>query len=218
MDLNKDIKTITHQKEDIHLICYQTNAVTKAEKFNSSNYNCIETRVAQATVELIKEDSLFWASGPTYPYNFVNEKIHIDAIGQQQIGKLEAEAALKLIRNESKSYGVIPQSISTEGNDVIIQMNVPNPPLVFDTIAVKPIEYYGFSVITGNNKNILSQVTIEEKSIRLHCTESPQNSKVRYAVNGERMKSGYKHGPRGNLRDSHPLRNWCYQFDMPCNQ
>jgi hypothetical protein len=50
---------------------------------------------------------------------------------------------------------------------------------------------------------------------------------VRYAINGERKKSGNKVGPRGNLRDSqgneekaiilgkkYPLHNWGYQFDI----
>ena len=49
-----------------------------------------------------------------------------------------------------------------------------------------------------------------------------------FKLNGEKMKSGRLHGPRGNLRDSQgdsititvqgqtfPIHNWCYQFDMP---
>jgi len=52
--------------------------------------------------------------------------------------------------------------------------------------------------------------------------------RIRYAINGDKMKSGRLHGPRGNLRDSQgdsititiqgktfPIHNWCYQFDMP---
>lgn len=213
-DINKDIKKITHQKQDIHFICYQTNALTKAIDFNEYNYNCIETRVAQSTVELIRDDTLFWASGPTYPYNFVNEKIHIDTHGQQQIGLLAAEATLKIIRGGEKQYGVIPRSISIDGYNILINFSVPQPPLIIDTISVKPIIHYGFSVINPKGKNILSEVSIENGKIKLFCTMSPKHCKVRYAVNGERMKSGYMHGPRGNLRDSHPLKNWCYQFDL----
>lgn len=216
-DINRDIKSITHQKEDVHFVCYQSNVLTLAEKFNDSHYDCIETRVSQVIVDLIKDDTLFWASGPTYPCNFVNDRLHIDAIGQQQIGRLEADAALNIIRKGGKTYGLIPKSISTEGNDVIIQMHVPQPPLVIDTITVKPIDHYGFSVITKENKNIIKDISIEESDIRLHCTQSPDSCKVRYAVNGEKRKSGNKFGPRGNLHDSHPLQHWCYQFDILCN-
>ena len=64
-DMNKDIKSITHQKDDIHFICYQPNILTLAEKFDDGHYDCIETRVSQAIVDLIRDDTLFWASGPT---------------------------------------------------------------------------------------------------------------------------------------------------------
>ena len=218
-DLNKDIKSITHQKDDLYMICYQSNVLSLANNFSEEKYDCIETRVSQAVVDLIRDDTLFAASGPTYPCHFVNDRLHIDAIGQQYIGKLAANTVLDIIRNGRKTYGVIPKSLSIEGNDIIIQMYVPQPPLVFDTISVKPIAHYGFSVITKENKNIIEDISIEDNTIiRLHCKQSPENCKVRYAVNGEKEKSGFEHGPRGNLRDSGPLHHWCYQFDMLCKQ
>ncbi len=227
LDVNKDIKAITHQKEDIRMICYQSNVLTRAENFDANNYECIEMKTAQAIVDLIKEDFLFWASGPTYPYTFINERLHIDAIGQQHIGNLDAIAVMNLLKGKGKTYGLIPRSVSADGNDVLIHMNVPCPPLVIDTISVLPVEHYGFSVITENNEDIISSVKIEGDTIRLTCSKSPLNCKVRYAVNGEKMKSGRLHGPRGNLRDSqgqfvsfsiegkkYPLNNWCYQFEI----
>ena len=217
MDMNKDIKSITHQKEDVYMICYQSNVLSLAHNFNHNKYDCIETRVAQAIVDLIRNDTLFWASGPTYPYHFVNDRLHIDAISQQQIGTLEANAIINIIRNKKKTYGLIPKLISVEGNDIIIQMHVPQPPLVIDTISVKSIDHFGFSVITKEDKNIIQGISIEDNNIRIHCTQAPNNSKIRYAVNGEKGKSGYEYGPRGNLRDSAPLQHWCYQFDILCN-
>jgi len=214
-NVNNDIKAITNQKEDIRMICYQSNVLTRAEKFNQDDYDCVETEPAQAIVSLINEDSLFWASGPTYPYTFVNEKLHINAIGQQQIGKLDAIAVMNIIKKKEKAFGLIPLSVTTDNLDILIRFHVPKAPLLFDTISVKPIEYYGFSVITKRNENILSHVSIDSNTVRLTCHKLPIDCKVRYAVNGIKMKSGNEHGPRGNLRDSHPLRNWCYQFDIP---
>jgi len=212
-DVNNDIKAITHQKEDIRMICYQSNVLTRAENFDANNYDCVEMKPAQAIVDLIKEDSLFWASGPTYPYTFINERLHIDAIGQQTIGKLDAIAVMNLLKGKGKTYGLMPRSMIVKGNDVLIHMNVPYPPMVFDTITVMPIDNFGFSVITKNNENIISSVKMEGDTIRLSCSKSPQDCKVRYAVNGEHMKSGHLHGPRGNLRDSQHTPNWCYQFN-----
>ena len=186
-DVNKDIKAITGQKEDIRMICYQSNVLTRAENFDANNFECIEMRPAQAIVDLLNEDSLFWASGPTYPYTFVNEKLHIDAAGQQTIGKLDAIAVMKIIKGGHKVYGLTPRSITAEKNDILIHMNVPCPPMVIDTVSVMPIDHYGFSVITKYNENIISSVKIEGDSIRLSCSKSPQDCKVRYAVNGEYM-------------------------------
>ena len=228
-DLNRDIKTITQQKEDVRLICYQTNVVTIAKNFNKNDYNCIEMKPSQTIVDFINEDTLFEASGPTYPYHFIRDYLHIDAIGQQQMGYLEYLTAINIIRGKGKSYGLIPQGLSVEGNDVLVRFRVPCPPLVLDTISVKYADHYGFSVINKAGQDILSDISIEENAVRLKCITSPIDCKVRYAVNGEKKKSGSLHGPRGNLRDSqgeeevltiqgknYPIHNWCYQFDMLC--
>ena len=228
-DLNRDIKAITQQKEDVRLICYQTNVVTIAKDFNKNSYNCIEMEPAQTFVDFINEDTLFEASGPTYPYHFMRDYLHIDAIGQQQMGYLEYLTAMNIIRGRGKSYGLIPQNLSVEGNDVLVRFRVPCPPLVLDTISVKYADHYGFSVINKAEEDILSDISIEGNVVRLKCITSPIDSKVRYAVNGEKMRSGRLHGPRGNLRDSqgekevltiqgknYPIHNWCYQFNMLC--
>ena len=228
-DLNRAVKVITHQKEDVHLICYQSNAVSIADNFDPLNYDCIEMKPSQAIVDFINEDSLFDASGPTYPYNFMREYLHIDAIGQQHIGYLDAITAMNIIRGKGKTYGLIPQSVAVENNDILVKFHVPCPPLILDTINVKYADAFGFSVINKKGENIISQVSLEGDTARLTCNESPINCKVRYAVNGDKMKSGYLHGPRGNLRDSqgeqekmtiagktYPVHNWAYQFDILC--
>ena len=228
-DLNRAVKVITHQKMDVHLVCYQSNAVSIADDFNPLNYDCIEMKPSQAIVDFINEDSLFDASGPTYPYNFMREYLHIDAIGQQHIGYLDAITVMNIIKGKGKTYGLIPQSLSVEGNDVIVNFRVPCPPLVIDTVNVRYADHYGFSVINHVGENIISDVSIEGDHVRLSCNNSPINCKVRYAINGDKLKSGRLHGPRGNLRDSqgekekmtvqgntYPVHNWAYQFDMLC--
>lgn len=231
LDINSDIRAITKQDNDIALICYQPNVLSQAEHFNPHDYECRETEAPQSIVELIQTDSLFWASGPTYPYTVVNERLHIDGAAQRHIGGLEALAALNILRNGDKIYGIIPKQYIVENNNITIQFYVPKPPLTFDTTTVSPVENYGFSVITKDGKDILSNVSIENNAVRLSCLKSPTGCKIRYAVNGNKYKSGHIHGPRGNLRDSQgdyqkvyiekqksPLHNWCYQFDIACIQ
>lgn len=213
-DMNADIRQMTLQQDTIAFICYQTNSVARGLRYQENNYDCVETKVPQTFVDLLRHHPWFWASGPTYPYPCVKEKIHIDAVGQQHIGTLAARSALSIIRGgKEKCKGVIPIALHTDSQDVIIHFNIPKHPLVIDTTQVRKADNYGFSVITKDNRNIARAVALEGDSIRISCTESPQGCKVRYAVNGDHLKSGHLHGPRGNLRDS--SGNWCYQFDLP---
>ena len=213
-DLNTDILQITHQKDDIRIICYQSSTITKGLRYKANNYNATEPKTPTAQMELIRDDSLIWASGPTYPYDFVNESLHIDAAGQQSIGKLAAKSALGIIRNQKRNIGLMPISYEVVGNDIKIDFNVPCPPLCFDTVQVNRVDNYGFNVIRRDGVDIVSDVIIDQNSVVIHCKESPENCKLRYGFNGEFLKGGRKVGPRGNLRDSQrPNSNWCFLFE-----
>ena len=210
-DMNDDILQITHQKDSIPFICYQANSLSRAERFKANSYVCRETGVPQTFVNLLRDNNHFWASGPTYPYTCVNEKIHIDAQGQQAIGKLAARSVIGIIRGAERFCGLIPTKTVTDKDTVIIHFNTSSI-LALDTIQVRKAEHYGFSVINKENKNIIQEVVLDSSSVKLTCSEPPIGCQIRYAVNGDYMKSGNQHGPRGNLRDSEG--NWCYQFDL----
>ena len=213
-DLNTDIKNVTHQKDDIRIICYQTSTITKGLRYKPNNYDATEPRTPTAQMELIRDDSLFWVSGPTYPYDFVNESLHIDAVGQQCIGTLAAKSALGILRNEKRHIGLVPMAYQVEGNDIRIDLNVPCPPLCFDTIHVKKADNFGFNVIRPDGADIVSDVMIDNNSVMIRCTDSPDKCKLRYGVNGEFLKGGRKVGPRGNLRDAQKtVPNWCLMFE-----
>ena len=211
-DMNQDIRQITQQTDTIRFICYQPNPLSRAPYFKANQYICQETAVPMAFVDLLSDNDYFWASGPTYPYRWVREIVHIDADGQQRIGALAARSALGLLRNTKRFRGFIPLETTIEGNDVIVNFNIPSPPIALDTLQVRKAQNYGFSVITPQNKNIAKSSSTKGDCVIINCTESPHNCKVRYAVNGDYMKGGNLHGSRGNLRDSNG--NWCYQFDI----
>lgn len=211
-DMNDDILQITQQKDSIPFICYQANSLTRAEQFKANTYVCRETEVPQTFVNLLRDNKHFWASGPTYPYTCVNEKIHIDAQGQQAVGELAARSVIGILRGAERFRGLIPTQTETDKDTVIIHFNTSSI-LALDTIQVRKAEHYGFSVINMENKNIIQEVVLDGSNIKLTCSESPIDCRIRYAVNGDYMKSGNQHGPRGNLRDSEG--NWCYQFDLP---
>ena len=228
-DLNHDIRKVTHQTNDIRIICYQSSALTKGDRFMNNNYEGTEGRTPEIQMELVRDDSLVWAMGPTYPYDFIREALHIDAIGQKRIGDLAAKSALGIIRNDPRFIGLVPTKTIVEGKTISIIFNVPTPPLCFDTIQVRKADHYGFNIVRQNNTDIISDVALQGDTVVITCQESPIGCKIRYGVNGEDRKGGRLHGPRGNLRDSqgekrkltisgktYPQDNWCYIFDYPC--
>ena len=228
-DFNTDIKQITHQENDVRIICYQSSALTKGERFKQNNFEGTEGRTPEIQMELIREDSLIWAMGPTYPYDFVREALHIDAVGQKRIGNLAAKSALGILRNGKCFKGLVPMKTIVNDNQIAIVFNVPTPPLCFDTIQVNKADHYGFNVIRKDNTDIITDVTLQNDTVLITCKESPIDCKIRYGVNGDYTKGGRLHGPRGNLRDSqgknlkvriagktYPQDNWCFIFDYLC--
>ena len=213
-DLNTDIKAITRQKDDIRIISYQTSTITKGLRYKLNNYDGTEARIPTAQMELIRDDTLIWASGPTYPYDFVNESLHIDAKGQKSIGLLAAKSAIGILRKEKRNIGLIPLSYEVNGNEIRIRFNVPCPPLYFDTIRVRKADNFGFNVIRQDGTDIISNVGIDNNLVIINCTESPKGAELRYGVNGEFLKGGRTNGSRGNLRDTQRLiPNWCLIFE-----
>ena len=228
-DLNRDIKSITKQTKDVKCICYQTNCLTLSKQFKAVNYHIRETYVPQGQMELIRDNEMFMASGPTYPYSFEGERVHIDGVSQKRLGNMAGLAVIRLLESKP-GKGLIPEHFTISGDTVLVKFNVPSPPLVLDTVSVWKADNFGFTVVDSGNTNIIQELILENDIIKLCCKKSPKGCKVRYAVNGKPGKSGYKFGPRGNLRDSqgieqkvdilkkvYPLHNWCYQFDMIVN-
>lgn len=214
-DLNMDIKAVTHQQEDIRIISYQTTTITKGDHYKINNYNAVEPRTPTAQMELIRDDSLIWVSGPTYPYDFVREALHIDANGQKQIGKLAARSVIGLLKKNKRNIGVVPLSYKVVGNEIRIKYNVPCPPLCIDTISVRKADNYGFNVICSDGTDIISDICVDYDIVILNCKKSPRNCKLRYAINGNPFKGGRMLGARGNLRDAQPIiHNWGLLYEV----
>lgn len=224
-DLSNDIKAITKQQKDVICVTYQTNCLTLSEGFDENSFLSRETAVPQGQIELVRDDPMFMASGPTYPYSFIEERVHLDGISQKRLGYLAGLSIIRILESKP-GKGLIPEQFSVRGDTVIVKFNIPVPPLVLDTTAVKKAANYGFSVIDSTNNNILIKVILENDILKLLCKRTPSGTKVRYAVNGVKDKNGYRDGPRGNLRDSqgsnvtasilnksYRLDNWCFQFD-----
>lgn len=214
MLLEKDVNKIFGTNSTLHCILYQTSCLSIArDGYQPLAFDCRQVSVPEQQRQLIVSDSLFIASTPVYPFTVMRDYVHIDGEGQRKLGRYEGRAVANLMKNNIKETGLQPMRISLEDDNIILKLNNSSP-LQIDTSSVMPIANYGFSVITPHDKDILQSVSLADGKLVLKCSSSPQGCKLRYGVTGTKGKSGRKSGPRGNIRDSNPLSNWLYIFDM----
>ena len=215
-DVNRDIKLLTHQHDDVKIICYQSCCLAKCLKFRATDYDCYEATIPQAQLELIIGDSLFEAGTPIYFLDFVNHKLHLAGKGQQTVGRYNAMSALDIIRHTTSRSGLYPSSVSAHDDKAYVTFRTGSGHLAFDTIQVKKAPNYGFSVITPDGREIATSVSLRDSIVEISASESVKGCKVRYAVNGDKGKSGRFYGARGNLslRKAGHLPEWCYMFSV----
>lgn len=247
-DLDADIKAITGQTEDVHCIVYQTNQLcpTAGSNYNPTAYASGGSPSARmdgsvvALWKLVRDSQYFHVSSPIYPMNFVVSPnkaiIHISGVSQKLLGYYEGLAAKRLMDGHGDDIGLYVTNVTKVDNTHIrLSLHVPAPPVVVDTESVYQVDNYGFSVITENNQNIISAVTIERNNldattILITTNSDCTNAKLRYGVNGTKGYSGFDKGPRGNIRDSQglwykavinnrkvPMHNWLLFFEYLIN-
>ena len=214
LDINKDIKAITSQEQDVRIICYQTGCLSICWKYNPNDYDCYEASIAESQMELVRDDSLFVAGTPVYPFNFVRERLHLDGEGQRSVGKLHAQTALDIIRTGHSERGLYPINIRPMETDVVVSFN---KKIQLDTCHVTKANNYGFSVITPQGNDIAKQVALMDSAVIISCTQPTNGCSVRYGVIGIQGKTGRTSGARGNIKSSdnnEDKSEWCYIFSL----
>jgi len=211
-----DQKNLFAGRKSLACVLYQTSCLSIAEDgYNPLDYDSHVLNVPNAQRQLIMEDSTFVASCPVYQFNVVREYVHIDAKGQQSLGKYEGRAVADLLFANKKDIGFQLKDMSIDGSCIVLSFDIPEPPLSIDTSIVNKVANYGFSVVTPENKNILDRVEVRDSTIVLYCNKNVESGlKVRYGMNGDVWKSGRLHGPRGNICDSDTLSNYLYMFEV----
>lgn len=115
------------------------------------------------------------------------------------------------------------------GSQVVVEFEVPAPPLVFDEVAVTNPGNYGFVFTDGSGMPpTISTVEITgptQVTVTLSGPPGPQARLLYAAVGQPGAPAGPTTGARGNLRDSDmtpslagaPLVNWAVHFELALN-
>lgn len=200
-----------------------------------------------AYVELLKDNDEFLASSPAYIYDVSDAGgrfVHLNARSYKVLGAYSGYTIKKYLIDGISMKGVIPINISVDNNTIKIKYNVPCPPLRIDTEWVKEtplvngVHTYGFNVVKSDDTELISSVSVFDDTVTIECIESPIGAKLRYGLNGDRIKivasdywgvDGRIYGGRGNIRDCQgdfvykeikelggikmKMHNWAYCFE-----
>lgn len=212
IDLNNDIKVITGQSEDIRFITYQTATI--------SDYAETPT-IALAQYELSIENDNIIEMGTSMYFMEYNDNFHLKAVYSKLLGIYYGKAL-----SQEFFKPIYPIGHLIKGNNIELVFNVPQKPLVFESLTTSStITNQGFEVIKAG-VNILTSVELmgDGISIKLLCSESPAGSEIRYAFQKGVTTANKRN--MGFLRDSegvnnqyeiagvvYNLNNWCPIFN-----
>lgn len=211
-DIDADVKVITGQQSPVHFIMTQPSTSSSAT-FASPI----------AMLRAHNESPYHHLAGVDYPYGefFAPDNLHFLGPGYHMIGEAMARAIKQVLWTaEGESQIVQITSAVRTGTSVVLNYEVPSPPLVFDTSTVPTIAARGFTFSDSVGPVEVTNAVISgprQVTLTLASTPTGTNPYVGYALNYQTNPRTAEARPRGNLRDSsadrstyqnRPLQNW----------
>lgn len=232
-NLNTDIKAITGQSTDVHFFLYQTD---NCHFYGGYHYPYIS--LAQLKIALNKRNVHLVT--PIYFLPKIGDNTHFSAMGSKWFGGYFGIAYKRVVIEGKDFKPIYLKDYFVQGNNIYLTLNVPEPPLIIDTInQVDRGVGKGFQIRnvedTANNSylDIITGVEIiRPDMIKITCSESPSGKKLTYAVSNANSYGVSSAFVGGNIRDSqsivfnfknnttdseeteHKMYNWCPIFEQ----
>ncbi|WP_303763838.1 hypothetical protein [Sphingobium yanoikuyae] len=214
-DIDADVKAITGQQADVHFIMGMP----------SSMVTSVGDRFASVKAMLAAHNSspFHHLAGPDYPFGdaYYTDFVHGTGPFYFWVGEqMERAWTQALWSAAGKSKIVQMLSAVRTGNSVVINYEVPAPPLVFDTTTVTERDVKGFRFFDSVGEIVINSATITgpaQVTLALASTPSGSGEHVDYAFSLQPSPRTAAGIVRGNLRDSatdvsrylsRPLWNW----------
>lgn len=206
------------------MVTYQTSSHTIRTPNHSPD-------IAYAQLEIANENPFFFLACSTYVFPYNSDGVHMPANSYRWMGCYIGKA-LHSILNGDGWKPLQPEYITRNGRVILVDFNVPTPPLVLDTTNVTNPGNYGFQVFNDSSTTefaIQSVSIVNNTQVKIVLNSDPaQAVRVKYALGVTGTNAGPTTGARGNLRDSdntvayetntltgqpYDLANWCVIFD-----
>jgi hypothetical protein len=196
-DIDADVKAITGQLADVHFVMNQPSTHTTATP-----------RAIQAMLDAHNTSPYHHLAGADYPFGsaYAADELHMTGPGYYWIGEQMARAwrqALWSSAGKSKIVQII--SASRTGTSVVMNYEVPVPPLVFDTTTLTERDVRGFRFFDSSGQVSISSAAITgpaQITLTLGSTPSGSGERIEYATAPQADPKTAASRPRGNVRDS----------------
>lgn len=219
-DVTTDVQVITGQMAPVHFIMGQPS---------SHQSSTPQATIAMVSAHLTSE--FHHLSGSDYPYlsAYASDYLHFLGSGYFWIGEMMAKAYKEVLwTKDEKSKVVIMTSAIRTGTSVVIDYDVPFPPLVFDTTTITERDVKGFTFNDNSGVVGISNASVTgpaQVTLTLSSTPSGVGEQVKYAMSPQSGTRTLGNVVRGNVRDSStlisdhtglPLYNWAISqvFDL----
>lgn len=217
-DYEADVQAITGQATPVRFFYCQMSSWTA--------YGAAHSTIPEQQRRVARDNpDRFYLIGPKYflPYS---DTVHLTGEGSRWLGEFYAKALRRVFLNGQPWRPLGPSGATVNGSEVVVDFEVPAPPLVLDEVMVGNPGNFGFTFTDGSGTPpTISAVAIsgpEQVTVTLSGPPGPQ-ARLGYAAFGMPGKpAGATTGPRGNLRDSDatpslsglPLYNWAVHFEL----
>lgn len=194
-DLNTDIKAITGQKSDVHMLL--TQPAYKA----ASTGGLIQI----AQFYAVQRSPLIHFVSSTQHLTYYVDNLHLANVGHQHLGGYFGRALYQLAVEQRAPDCLWPIEATVSGQQVRLRFRVPTLPLVLDTANLAVTLYNGFKVVDDTGALTLSGMTIDGDCVVMNVNRAlGANPFIRYAIDYRGTGLGMSGGGSGNLRDSTP--------------
>jgi len=191
-DLTCDVKTAYEQTDAPVFITYQCGA-----QFTKD----FDVPIGMAQLELANTDPRVVLAGPVYPVS--DRGGHLCPNGSRWYGEMMAKVYYKTIIRGEKWIPLQPKTITKGKKSIDIDFYVPEPPLKFDTLTLKQVKNFGFTVKeNGAEKKIFSVSLISATKIRLTMDTNFKDESVEVNYAGPATVGN------GNLCDSDNFKSF----------
>lgn len=215
-DYDTDLKAITKQNRDIVLLASQQSAITTDDAHAYDTPAVQLWQASHAHPDRVVVTEAKYAYGPYW--------LHMPAPGYERIGEKYGEV-FDLVFNQGVAWKpVAPSAVTRNGKAITVELDVPNPPLVWDEDLVEPhmTEHTAWSKGRGfevkdaqNNELSIDSVAISGRSVIVSLASDPGGPVVLgYALTADAPAGswgGTDQGPHGQLRDSDPFQGWAVE-------